>query len=108
MWKWNPFKKNNQGNGNSVGQTVSAQQSSVSKKSKKTIQQPKMGMLQRLAMKKLENMNPEERNKLMQKFLSPENIQKNKGQILAAMQQMKTSGQITADQYEEAKKRLGI
>ncbi len=107
MWKWNPFQKNN--SGAVSGQSSPVQKSNVAKKKKHMqAEPPKMGMLQRLAMKKLESMSPAEREKLMQKFLTPENIQKNKGQILSAMQQMKASGQITADQYEEAKKRLGV
>lgn len=68
----------------------------------------KLGMLQRLAMKKLQNMSEEERMKLMQKFVTPENIQKNKGQILQAMEAMKNSGQISEAQLEEAKRKMGL
>lgn len=67
-----------------------------------------MGMLQRVAMKKLEKMNPEERRRLMQKVMSPENLSKNKDKILAAMEMMKKTGQITDAQAEEAKKKLGL
>jgi len=59
-------------------------------------------------MKKLQSMSEPERNKLMQKFVTPENIQKNKGQILQAMESMKTSGQINAQQFEEAKRKMGL
>ena len=68
----------------------------------------KMGMLQRLAMKRIEKMDPKEREKLMQKALSPESIAKNKDKILAAMEQMKSSGQLTDEQVRMAKKRLGL
>lgn len=81
---WNPFKKNK----NSDGQN--------------------MGMLQRMAMKKLERMSPDEREAIMKKALDPENIAKNKDKILASMEQMKASGQITDEQIETAKKRLGL
>lgn len=64
----------------------------------------KMGMMQRIAMKKLANMGPAERNKLMQDMMKPEN----KGKIMAAMDMMKKSGQISEDQIEEAKKKLGL
>lgn len=67
-----------------------------------------MGFVQRLAMKKMMSMSPQQREKMMQKVLTPENISKNKDKILAAMQQMKASGQMSADQIEEAKKRLGL
>ena len=64
----------------------------------------KMGMMQRIAMKKLASMGPAERNKLMQDMMKPEN----KGKIMAAMEMMKKSGQISEDQVEEAKKKLGL
>jgi hypothetical protein len=68
----------------------------------------KMGILQRLAMRKLEKMDPKEREKLMQKALSPENISKNKDKILATMEQMKASGQMTDEQMRMAKEKLGL
>lgn len=68
----------------------------------------KMGMLQRLAMKRLEKMDPKEREKLMQKAMNPENIAKNKDKILETMEQMKASGQLTDDQIELAKEKLGL
>jgi hypothetical protein len=68
----------------------------------------KMGMLQRLAMKKLEKMDPKEREKLMQKALSPENVAKNKDKILETMEQMKASGQMTDEQIQMAKEKLGL
>jgi hypothetical protein len=68
----------------------------------------KMGMLQRLAMKKVMSMDPKEREKLMQKALSPENVAKNKDKILAAMEQMKASGQLTDEQMKMAKEKLGL
>lgn len=67
-----------------------------------------MGMLQRLAMKKLQSMSEKDRMKLMQKFVTPENIQKNRGKILEAMEAMKASGQINAQQLEEAKRKMGL
>jgi len=82
---WNPFRKN---------------------KSSENI--PTMGMLQRLAMKRLEKMNSEERQKLMQKVLSPENLAKNKDKILETLEQMKQSRQLNQEQVEAAKKRLGL
>ena len=67
-----------------------------------------MGMLQRMAMKKLEKMSPDEREKLMKKVMTPENIQKNKSDILKTLEQMKRSGQMNDHQIFEAKKRLGL
>lgn len=64
----------------------------------------KMGMLQRLAMKKMMNMSPQEREKLTAEMTRPENHDK----ILKAMEMMKKTGQITDAQIEEAKKKLGM
>lgn len=64
----------------------------------------KIGMMQRLAMKKLASMGPAERNKLMQDMMKPEN----KGKIMAAMEMMKKTGQISEAQIKEAKKKLGL
>lgn len=64
----------------------------------------KMGMMQRLAMKKMMSMSPAERNKMMQDMMKPEN----KGKLLSAMEMMKKTGQITEAQIEDAKKRLGL
>jgi len=69
---------------------------------------PKIGMLQRLAMKRIEKMDPKERERLMQKALAPENIEKNKDKILATMEQMKASGQLTEEQFKMAKEKLGL
>lgn len=67
-----------------------------------------MGMLQKMAMKKVMKMSPEERNKLMQKMLDPKNVQKNKKQILEMLDGMEKSGQMNKHQIFEAKKRLGL
>ncbi|MDP1993963.1 MAG: hypothetical protein Q8K40_01820, partial [Ignavibacteria bacterium] len=65
---------------------------------------PKMGMLQSLAMKRLANMGPQERNKMMQEAMKPEN----RGKIMDMMNAMKASGQVTDAQIEQAKKMLGL
>ena len=89
---WNPFKKNGSSNNDDDD-----------------LKDPnKMGFVQRLAMKKMMSMGPEQREKMMKKVLTPENISKNKDKLLAAMEQMKASGQISASQIEEAKRRLGL
>jgi hypothetical protein len=77
---WNPFKKSSEPD------------------------KQKMGMLQRIAMKKLEKMSPEERDKMVQETFKPEN----KDKILAVMEQMKKSGQFTDKQLMEAKRKLGL
>jgi hypothetical protein len=77
---WNPFKKSN------------------------TDDTQKMGMLQSLAMKKLAKMSPQEKEKLAQDMLKPEN----KDKLLQAMEMMKKSGMVSDAQLEEAKKKMGL
>ena len=67
-----------------------------------------MNMLQRMAMKKVMSMKPEEREQLMKKVLTPENIQKNKKDLLAYLEQMEKSGKMNKHQIFEAKKRMGL
>lgn len=67
-----------------------------------------MGFLQRMAMKKLEKMSPDERAKMMKKVMTPKNIQKNKKDILGTIEQMEKSGKMNKHQAFEAKKRLGL
>jgi len=78
------------------------------KKSDNPLDPENMGFMQRMAMKKLEKMSPEEREKLMKKVMTPDNIQKNKADILKTLEQMKKSGQMNDHQIFEAKKRLGL
>jgi len=64
----------------------------------------KMGMLQKLAMKKMMNMSPQEKEKMMQEAMKPEN----KDKLLQAMEMMKKTGQITDAQVEETRQKLGL
>ncbi|MFA4817143.1 MAG: hypothetical protein WC608_00265 [Parcubacteria group bacterium] len=77
---WNPFKKSG------------------------TDDTQKLGMLQKLAMKKMMNMSPQEKEKMIQEALKPEN----KDKLLQAMEMMKKTGQITDAQVEEARQKLGL
>lgn len=67
-----------------------------------------MNMFQRFAMKRLMNMSPAEREKMMKKAMTPKNIEKNKGEILASLETMRKSGQISDDQYRLTKAKLGL
>ena len=67
-----------------------------------------MNILQRFAMKRIMKMNPTERQKLMQKAMTPKNIEKHKGEIIEQLETMRKAGQISDDQYRLAKKRFGL
>jgi len=73
------------------------------KKAKSKVSASAMGMMQKVAMKKLEKMSPKEQQKMMQEAFKPENKEK----MLKVMEQMKAAGQITEEQYRAAKQRLG-
>jgi hypothetical protein len=81
---WNPFNKSKKSNG--AGGNFA------------------MNMLAKVAMKKMQNMSPEEQQKLMQEAFKPENRDK----MIAVMEQMKQGGQITEEQYNILKQRLGF
>lgn len=74
------------------------------KKVKKSVSSATMGMMQKIAMKKLQNMSPEDQQKLAEEAFKPENRKK----LLEAMEQMKKSGQITEAQYRMARQKMGI
>ncbi|MFA5961892.1 MAG: hypothetical protein WC848_04385 [Parcubacteria group bacterium] len=100
---WNPFKKNDQqteDQNTGVAQTASVKTDDA----KKDDDSPKMNMLQRLAMKRMERMSPQEKAKMMQEVLKPEN----KDKLLSAMEMMRKSGQISEEQYRLAKEKMGI
>ena len=63
-----------------------------------------MGMMSKVAMKKLQNMSPKEQQKMMSEAFKPEN----KDKMLAVMEQMRASGQISEEQYKMAKQKLGF
>lgn len=67
-----------------------------------------MNMFQRFAMKRIMKMSPAERDKVMRKAMTPKNIEKNKGEILASLEAMRKSGQISDDQYRLTKARFGL
>lgn len=78
---FNPFKKKNNQSGNFA-----------------------TNMLAKIAMRKLARMSPREQQKMMQDAMRPENREK----MIAVMESMKKSGQITEEQYNIAKKRLEL
>lgn len=67
-----------------------------------------LNMFQRFAMKRMMKMSPAEREKMMKKAMTPKNIAKNKTEILASLEAMRKSGQISDDQYRLTKKKMGI
>ncbi|MFZ2187687.1 MAG: hypothetical protein WAV46_03645 [Candidatus Moraniibacteriota bacterium] len=94
--KWNPFNKKEAGS-KEVLPTMPGMPAMED-----------LNMFQRFAMKRLMKMNPAEREKMMKKAMTPKNIEKNKGEILASLETMRKSGQISDDQYRLTKAKLGL
>ncbi|HAI74375.1 MAG TPA: hypothetical protein DCS28_04325 [Candidatus Moranbacteria bacterium] len=86
---WNPFKK--------TGQSDDDQADDAK------INSPKMNMLQRLAMKKMEKMSPNEKAKMAQEFFKPEN----KDKLMSVLEMMRKTGQVSEEQYNLAKQKMG-
>ena len=61
-------------------------------------------MMSKIAMKKLQNMSPQERQSMAREAFKPEN----KDKMLSVMEQMRKTGQITEEQYNMAKQKLGL
>jgi hypothetical protein len=74
------------------------------KKTKNAISSTAVNMMQKVAMKKMQNMSQGEREKMMKDIMKPENRDK----LLKTMEKMAGSGQVSQHQIEEAKKRLGL
>ncbi len=93
---WNPFNKK------TAATTTNDTNAKVVEEA--DVKAPKMGMLQAIAMKKMAKMSPQERNKMMQDAMKPEN----KGKMLAAIEQMQKMGMASEEQIAQAKKMLGL
>lgn len=68
----------------------------------------KMKMLQKVAMKKLEKMSSAEREALAHKMMREMSKPENKNKMLQVLEQMKSSGQISEEQYRMAKQKMGM
>lgn len=68
----------------------------------------KLNAVQKLAMNRLMKIKPEEREKIITEILRPENIAKHKDEILAMIENMEKSGQISKEQISIIKNKLGL
>lgn len=98
---WDLFKKNK--TGNSSGSDNGAGDESTGQTGA-----PKLNMIQQFMMKRLMKMSDKERQKLMEEFLKPENIAKHKDEILAMLDGMKKSGQLSEEHLQTVRKKLGL
>lgn len=102
--QWNPFKKDEEKKNASPDEAADKLDAEFN-----ALPGAKdMNMFQRFAMKRVLKMSPEERQKVMQKAMTPKNIEKHKGEIIAQLDAMKKAGQMSDDQYRLAKRKLGL
>ncbi len=67
-----------------------------------------MNMAEKFAMKRFLKMSPEEQKKMVEKTMTPKNIEKNKAQIIASIEEMRKNHMISDDQYRLMKRKYGI
>jgi hypothetical protein len=67
-----------------------------------------MSTMQKMAFKMFQKMSPDQQKELMRKAMNPQNIQKNKDQILKQIDEMVQSGQIQKGQAEAIKSQMGL
>jgi hypothetical protein len=96
--KWNPFAKDE-------GEEKKVEVESGMAGAKKP---EDMGLLQRLAYKRVMAMNPTERAKLMQKMMTPKNVKKHEKEIREQIEELRKSGKVSDDQIRLMKARLGL
>ncbi len=97
---WNPFKKKTE-----------KEKEKEAKLQEKIESMPGVGNLnvvQRYMTKRVLSMSPEKQKMFMEKAMTPKNVEKHKGEIMAQLDALKKSGQLSDDQYRLAKRRLGI
>lgn len=68
---------------------------------------PKMNMVQRMALKRIKKLDPQQRKEMFAKAMS-EKGGESKEDMAKQIEEMRASGQLNSKQYKIAKKRLGI
>jgi hypothetical protein len=99
--KWNPFKKSDD---TQDGKSIEEQLASFPGAPKLE----DMGMMERFAMKRFMKMSPEEQKKMVEKAMTPKNIEKHKDEIMKSLEEAKKSGMMSDDQYRLAKRKFGL
>lgn len=101
--------------GDDVGQTAVSDASGASKTDKANINDLMQGVdtsnmstMQKMAFKMFKRLSPDKQQEVMRQAMNPQNIQKNKAQILKQIDEMVKSGQIDKGQAEAIKSQMGL
>ena len=100
---WNPFSKkasDDKQDGKSVEEKLAAMPGVPKLED--------MGMMERFAMKRFMKMSPEEQKKMVEKAMTPKNIEKHKDEIIKSIEEMKKNRMISDDQYRLMKRKFGL
>jgi hypothetical protein len=100
----NPFKKNKDSDKKESSENLAAKMADMPG----APDMSKMNAVQRMAYKQFLKMSPEKQRDVMKKAMTPKNIQKNKGEIIKQLDEMKAAGMMSDDQYRLAKKKFGL
>ena len=74
----------------------------------KRIDTSKMGMKEKMALKMFQMMPKKKQEEVMRKAMNPQNILKEKDKILKQLKEAVDSGQMTKQEAEQIKSRLGL
>lgn len=74
----------------------------------KNIDTSKMGMKEKMAMKMFQKMPKKKQEEVMRKAMNPQNILKEKDKILKQLKEAVDSGQMSKQEAEQIKSRLGL
>jgi len=101
---WNIFRKKSKNINGDNSQENKNRKNDEKKEGNSQKESIKMGMLERVAMKKLERMSPQEREKMAREFFDP----KNKDKMEKVLKYLKASGKVTDEQIDQARRRMGF
>lgn len=101
--KWNPFSKQPSG---AQGDEPTLEEKMAAMPGAPKLED--MGMMERFAMKRFMKMSPEDQKKMVEKSMTPKNIEKHKDEIVASLEGMKKNRMISDDQYRLMKRKFGI
>ena len=99
---WNIFRKKSKNTKNDNDQKDKNRNNDEKKGENSQKESIKMGMLERIAMKRMEKMSPQEREKMAREFFDP----KNKDKMEKVLKYLKSSGKVTDEQIDQARKRM--
>lgn len=101
---WNIFRKKIKNTNSNNDQENKNRDNDEKKGENSQKESMKMGMLERIAMKKIEKMSPQEREKMAREFFDP----KNRDKMEKVLKYLKATGKVTDEQIDQARKKMNF